>query len=267
MTRSPARPRVGIHDFLNSLPILYPIRHGLVDAPFTLVTDTPANLARRFRENDLDIALIPSIEYGRTPNAVVSTAACIASLGRVDTVLLFSEMGIEDVETVCVDPRSSASVAMLKILFKERFKRDIITVTGETDPEMMLRSADAGLIIGDLAFGVDQKKYVTHDLGEMWYQHCGRPFVHAALCVKKGGHWPQAIAAITEAKEAGKSHIELIARQSAKSHDEVERNIEYLTKRIRYDMNREEKDGLSFFLASAKSMGLCERSEVEYYGG
>jgi chorismate dehydratase len=264
MMRSPERPRVGIHEFLNSLPILYPFRHGLVETPFTLVTDTPANLARRFAEGELDIALIPSIEYGRIPGAVISPAVCIASLGRVDTVLLFSEMGIEDVETVCVDPRSSSSVAMLKIIFRERFHRDIITVTGETDPAMMLRSADAGLIIGDSAFSIDREKYVTHDLGELWFQHCGRPFVHAILCAREGQKWPQALAALAEAKEIGKNHIDLIARQSAKTHDEAERNIEYLTSRIRYDLNSDEIEGLSFFLSTAQAMGLCDRSDLAF---
>lgn len=264
MMRSPDRPRVGIHEFLNSLPILYPFRHGLVETPFTLVTDTPANLAHRFAQGDLDIALIPSIEYGRIPEAVISPAVCIASLGRVDTVLLFSERGIEDVETVCVDPRSSSSVAMLKIIFKEKFKRDVITVAGETDPAMMLRSADAGLIIGDSAFSIDREKYVTHDLGELWFQHCGRPFVHAVLCSREGAKWPHAMSALAEAKEIGKTHIDLIARQSAKTHEEAERNIEYLSNRIRYDLNKDEIEGLSFFLSTAQAMGLCERSGLAF---
>lgn len=265
--RSPERPRVGIHEFLNSLPILYPFRHGLVETPFTLVTDSPANLARRFAEGDLDMALIPSIEYGRIPDAVISPAVCIASLGRVDTVLLFSEMGIEDVETVCVDPRSSSSVAMLKIIFSERFHRDVITVTGETDPAMMLRTADAGLVIGDSAFSIDREKYVTHDLGELWFQHCGRPFVHAVLCAREGVKWPQALASLAEAKETGKAHIDLIARHAAKTHAEAERNIEYLTNRIRYDLNKDEIEGLSFFLSSAQAMGLCARSGLAFYQG
>lgn len=263
--RSPERPRVGIHEFLNSLPILYPFRHGLVETPFTLVTDTPANLARRFAQGDLDIALIPSIEYARIPDAVISPAVCIASLGRVDTVLLFSEIGIEDVETVCVDPRSSSSVAMLKIIFKQRFHRDVITITGETDPAMMLRSADAGLIIGDSAFSIDREKYVTHDLGEMWYQHSGRPFVHAVLCAREGQKWPHALVSLAEAKEIGKSHIGLIARQTAKTHDEAERNIEYLANRIRYDLGKDEIEGLTFFLSTAQAMGLCGRSGITLY--
>jgi chorismate dehydratase len=263
--KSPERPRVGIHEFLNSRPILYPFLHGLVETPFTLVTDSPANLAQRFAKGDLDIALIPSIEYGRNEDAVISPALCIASLGRVDTVLLFSEMAIDDMETVCVDPRSSSSVAMLKIIFQERFKRDIITITGETDPAMMLRSADAGLIIGDSAFSIDREKYITHDLGEMWYQHCGRPFVHALLCAHKGAKWPHALSALAEAKEIGKSHIDLIARQTAKTREEAERNIEYLTTRIRYDLNKDEIDGAQYFLETATRKGLCQRSALKFY--
>ncbi|MBI4666894.1 MAG: menaquinone biosynthesis protein [Nitrospinae bacterium] len=265
MTSTPARPKVGFHDFLNSRPILHPFRHGLVDMPFELVIDTPANLAERFHGGELDMALIPSVEYGLSPDAVIVPVVCIASLGRVETVLLFSEMGIEDIESVSVDPKSRSSVAMLKILFKEKFGRDITIVKGGENPAHMLRAADAGLVIGDAAFGVDREKYVVHDMGELWYQYSGRPFVHAALCARRGAKWPSAIKAIETAKEEGKNHRELIARQEAKGLVSAETYLHYLTERIYYDLGKEEKSGLEFFLSAAKAQGLVKRDTLEFY--
>jgi len=259
------RPRVGFHDFLNSRPLLHTFRHGLVETPFELVTDTPSRLADRFHEGELDMALIPSIEYARNPDAVIAPAVCIASLGRVETVLLFSDMAIEDVESVCVDPRSRASVAMLRILFRERYGKDPTIVTAEEDPALMLRSADAGLVIGDAAFSVDRDKYVVYDLGELWFRSSGRPFVHAVLCARRGQRWDRAIAAIAEAKRIGLRDRELIARQEAKTHQEADVLLDYLTKRIRYDLGEEEKAGLARFLEAAKSMGLVERVDLEFY--
>lgn len=259
------RPRVGFHDFLNSKPLLHPFRHGLLETPFELVIDTPSNLADRFTAGDLDMALIPSIEYGKNRDAVIIPSVCIASLGKVKTVLLFSELAIEDIESVCVDRKSKTSVAMLQILMKEKYGKEPTMTPCEDDPATMLRSADAGLIIGDPAYNMDKRDYVVHDLGELWYQHSGAPFVHAVLCAKKGDRWDSAIAAIEEAKKLGKEHRELIARQETANHVEAERLIDYLTKRIYYDLGADEKGGLSRFLRSAKEMNLSERDDLEFY--
>ena len=211
------RPIVGLHDFLNSRPITHPIRHGLVETPFTIVYDTPANLSDRFHEGELDIALIPSIEYARSEEAVIIPDLCIASLGRVMTVIVFSELAIEDVETVVVDNRSRTSVTMLKILFNELYKKEIITIKGsDDDPSKILRDADAGLLIGDAAFAINQEKYLVTDLGELWYKYAGRPFVHALLCAKEGKNWNKAIKALAEAKRIGLSHLDLVAKEEKK---------------------------------------------------
>ena len=260
-----SRPVVGLHDFLNSKPILHPIRHGLMEVPFSLVIDTPAALADRFAAGDLDMALIPSIEYARISDAVIVPSVCIASMGKVETVLLFSDMAVEDIESVAVDPKSRTSVAMLQVIFKERFSKDVTIIKGlEDDPEMLLKDADAGLVIGDAAYRVDHKKHVAVDLGELWFQFSGRPFVHAVLCCRRGEKWDAAAAALQEARELGMEHRELVARQEAKNPQEVQRMIDYLNGRIFYNLGEKELDGLRFFLEEAKIMGLCERDELEF---
>jgi len=258
-------PKVGFHDFLNSKPLLHPFRHGLVAAPFELVIDTPSRLADRFQSGELDMALIPSIEYARARDAVIVPGVCIASLGKVETVLVYTDRALEDIESVAADARSRTSVAMLEILFRHKFGR-IPTITPVDEaPNLMLRDADAGLVIGDAAFHVDRARHIVHDLGELWYQHSGRPFVHAVLCAHKGERWDAAIAAIVEAKQAGMRHRELVARQETRSPDDMRRAYEYLTARIFYDLGEAERDGLAYFLSAARELGLCERDELVFY--
>ncbi|MDH4184483.1 MAG: menaquinone biosynthesis protein [Nitrospinota bacterium] len=259
------RPVVGLHDFMNSRPLLHPIRHGLLEVPFRLVTATPAALAGMFAAGELDIALIPSIEYARIPDAVIIPSVCIASLGKVETVLLFSDMAMEDIESVAVDPKSRTSVAMLQIIFRERFGKDVTIVKGiEADPEMLLKDADAGLVIGDSAAMVKREAHVVWDMGELWYQYSGRPFVHAALCGHRGQRWDAAMKALEEIKRLGMEHRELIARQEGKNPEETRTILEYLTSRIFYDLGENELDGMRFFLEEAKKMGLCQRDELEF---
>ncbi len=250
---------------MNSRPLLHPFLRGLVEAPFEMVIDTPSALAERFGAGDLDIALIPSIEYGRIPDALIAPVVCIASLGKVETVLLFSEMGLEDIRSVAVDPKSKTSVAMLQILFRKTLGIDPQMTHGGEDPEDMLDSADAGLVIGDRAFTVDRKKYVVHDLGELWYKYSGRPFVHAVLCVREGKRWDAALEAIAEAKLVGLRHRRLIAKRETNSPNEADKLYDYLTSRIFYDLGEYEIEGLQHFLQIAKSMGLAGRDDLKFY--
>lgn len=259
------RPQVGFHDFLNSKPILHALQHGLVEAPFDLVIDTPSNLAERFHAGDLDIAMIPSVEYGRNLDAVIIPVFCIASLGRVETVLLFSELAMEDIESISADPKSRTSVAMAQILFKKKYGKEPVITMGEDDPEMMLRSADAGLVIGDTAYLIDSAKYLCYDLGELWYQYSGLPFVHAVLCARKNQKWNRAITALREAKDIGLKNRELIAKQEGRSKKEASDMLDYLTKRIYYNFGAEEKSGLQHFLDTALSMGLVIRADLAIY--
>ncbi len=263
------RPRVGIHDFLNSKPIINPILHGLVETPFELIIDLPSRLADRFSSGELDIAMIPSVEYARIEEAVIIPQICIASLGRVDTVLLFSKIEIENIETVSVDPKSRTSVSMLEVLFHEKWGKSLSIKTGEEKPELMLNSADAGLVIGDEAFRIDRRRYAVYDLGELWYQHTRRSFTHAVLCAKKGERWDSAVEALVKAKETGLANLDLIARQESNATYAAgitsEKFLDYLTTKIFFDLGHEQIEGLTYFLRSAEDLGLVTRSSLLFY--
>ncbi|VAX24058.1 Menaquinone via futalosine step 1 [hydrothermal vent metagenome] len=259
------RAKVGFHDFLNSKPILYAMRQGLVKTPFELVIDTPANLATMFHEKRLDIALIPSVEYGRSADAVIIPTLCIASVGKVESVLLFTEGDIEKMETVCVDPKSRTSVTALKILLKEFYQKEPEIIVGDGDPETMLKTADGALLIGDLAYDIDKNRYVAHDLGEMWYRYSGLPFVHALLCCHKGERWDDAIESIAQAKDIGLKNRELIASHEGGSSARTGKLLDYLSERIHYDFGEEEKTGLIKFLTAAHEMGLVKRTYLDLY--
>ncbi len=259
------RAKVGFHDFLNSKPILYAMRRGLVKTPFELIIDTPANLATMFHEKRLDIALIPSVEYGRSDDAVIIPTLCIASVGKVESVLLFTEGDIENMETVCVDPKSRTSVTALKILLKEFYQKEPEIIVGDGDPETMLKTADGALLIGDLAYDIDKTRYVAHDLGEMWYRYSGLPFVHALLCCHKGERWDDAISSISQAKNIGLKQRALVAKQEGASSVQADKFLDYLSKRIHYDFGEEEKTGFIKFLTVAHAMGLVDRTYLDIY--
>ena len=83
--------RFGVHNFLNASPLLLPLKEQGVDMGFQLFMDSPAALADRLKSNDLDLAMIPSVEYFKLADTYrLVPDICIASRGEVGTVLFLA---------------------------------------------------------------------------------------------------------------------------------------------------------------------------------
>ena len=76
--------KFGIHDFLNASPLLLPLREHGGDKGFQIVTGSPAALADKLKLGDLDLAMIPSVEYFKSVDSYrLVPNICIASRGEV----------------------------------------------------------------------------------------------------------------------------------------------------------------------------------------
>ena len=110
--------RIGAVSYLNTRPLVY----GLQDnSEYSLTLDLPSALAERLRLEEIDVGLIPIVEYLRGIGNALLPGICIASDGPVRTVKLFSRIHPEKLTSVAVDAGSRTSVALLRILLSERF--------------------------------------------------------------------------------------------------------------------------------------------------
>ena len=110
--------KFGMHDFLNASPLLLPLMEHGPNNGFQIVTDSPAVLADKLKSGDLDLAMIPSIEYFKSADSyLLLPNICIASRGEVGTVLLLAKKPLGQISSIAVDFRSRTSVAALKVLF------------------------------------------------------------------------------------------------------------------------------------------------------
>jgi chorismate dehydratase len=252
--------RFGCHKFLNAKPLVYALTKEIIKHDFELVLDTPANLSDMLRDGKLEAAVIPSIEYARIPGLRLIGDFSISSLGMVNTVLLFSKREIHDIETAAVDNSSRTSVAMLRIILKERFGVNPEFIPVRPVVGDMMDAADAGLIIGDDAFKINRKRFVTYDLGEEWYLLTGRPFVHALLAVRDGVDLGDGLDTLKRAKETGLASINEIAlTESKRLKISREVCIDYLTKRIGYSLGDDEIEGLKYFYKLAEKHNIIDK--------
>ena len=78
--REPAEVRLGAVSYLNSRPLVEGLHQLLPGSEIRL--DYPSRLADSLARRELDIALIPSIEYFRRPGYEIVSDACVAARGE-----------------------------------------------------------------------------------------------------------------------------------------------------------------------------------------
>ena len=74
--------------YLNSAPLGWYFLHGPDRHRFRVTLDSPAGCARRLAVGDVDLSLIPAIEYQRIADLRIIPGVAVAAPGAVRSVLL-----------------------------------------------------------------------------------------------------------------------------------------------------------------------------------
>ena len=264
------RIRVGAVNYLNTKPLI----EGLTEfAPgIKLVLDIPSRLATRLANAELDVALIPVIEFFRAGTYSIVPGISIASRGPVLSVTLFSRVPWDQIRSVALDEGSRTSAALTRIILRKRFD---ITPTTESVPmdvspeELDRLGVDAVLLIGDRAMRACLPKFpFAFDLGQEWTEWTGLPFVYAIWAVREGVNLREAEHAFARAKVFGLANAgEIAAREGAALELDPGYCRRYLTNIIHYDLGPRELEGLELFYSHAVSIGAAPEgvSLVQYH--
>src|SRR5580765_5210117 len=139
--------RLGAVGYLNARPLVYGLEQ---DPRFQVRYDLPSECARLLHAREIDVGLIPSIEYLRGPGSYgIVYDAAVTSKGAVKSVALYTRREPRDIRTVAMDSSSRTSVALVTILLRNMHALTIEPVAMAPDLDAMLERADAALIIGD----------------------------------------------------------------------------------------------------------------------
>ena len=147
-----ARVRVSAVSFLNARPLV----DGLERLPalFDVEYDLPSTCAARLHAGDVDLGLIPAVEYLDGDYRLVPDVA-IGSDGPILSVAIFTARPIERIARLAVDTSSRTSVALCRILCARHWGIAPAFVPAPPDLREMLALADAALVIGDPALAID----------------------------------------------------------------------------------------------------------------
>lgn len=262
--------RLGSVSFLNAKPLTYALENNLIKHEFDIIQTPPSELSQKLYKKEVDIGLIPVAELLKRKNYRVVPDLSISSIGKVDSVILFSKTDLKNISKVAVDKRSQSSTALLRIVLEIFNDINPEYIPTDIDSEGYMNDFDSAMLIGDSGlrkFYNHGDKYKVYDLGEIWTEQTGLPFVYAVFAVNQGVRLGKNLDAMVEGKNCGIKSIEEISIQESKKLG-IDYKIckTYLTDRIKYDLGVEEKKGIIKYSELLSELGQSEKiSELDMY--
>ncbi len=209
--------RLGVVSFLNALPLYA----TLFERPdIQIMPALPARLAEGLSAGIYDAALMPVVDHLRGVGDGLLGDAIVGATGRVESVMLFSKVAMEQVKSIALDTSSHTSVALTQVIARDFYGINPRLVHHAPDLPAMLSAADAALLIGDPALVAMQNvgDLRIYDLAAEWYKFTGLSFVFAAWAAREGleqGKRDELTRILNQARDEGKARIaEIVAAQT-----------------------------------------------------
>jgi len=249
--------RVGAVSYLNSRPLIVRLFDRLPEGRVTL--GAPSALAESLLAGELDVALIPSIEFARHPELQIASNACVACAGPVRSVMVYGRVPPERVRTLGLDEGSRTSAALSRIILAERYGVYPDLIDFPLDAELADCPADAVVVIGDrgLIPAAELLRFVW-DLGAEWHRWQKLPFVFAFWAAREGVANGKLAAVLNRARDEGVGRLPAIAVGAARRLPLAQRELlDYLRRSLRFRLGPGERKGLRQFYRLAAKHGLA----------
>jgi chorismate dehydratase len=268
--------RLGAVEYLNARPLVFRLDRS---PRFALRFDWPSRCATLLHDNDIDVGLIPSIEYLRAPASVVRSQGyrivpdlAVASRGPVASVAIYTTRAMADVRSIALDTSSRTSVALTRVLSARVFGIRPDLRPSAPDLEAMLTDCDAALVIGDKALLMDggpqclagrEVAVEKIDLGEVWTRETGLPFVYAFWVGRAGVLRDADVTELQQARDRAALEPETVAAEYfAASPEHWALGARYLRDNIHYQLGPDEKAGVELFYRYAAETGVVPAAEA-----
>jgi chorismate dehydratase len=187
------RPRVGHIQFLNCVPLYWGLARTGALLDLELTKDTPEKLSTQLVEGQLDVAPVTLMEYLKHADRLVALPdIAVGCDGPVMSCVIVSQLPLEQLDgrRVALGSTSRTSVRLAELLLAERYAVRPDYYTCPPDLPMMMQEAQAAVLIGDAALRANlhdapRLGLQVHDLGQMWKDWTGLPFVFAVWAARR----------------------------------------------------------------------------------
>lgn len=268
--------------FFNASPLV----EGLTDVTgLDVFLGPPSSIAPRLATGEADIGLASLADAARAPQPMtLLPVGMIGSDGATTTVKIFSRVAIERIERLHADTDSHTSVILARLLLRARFGRDpevvplrVNSASTSTNSQPAPRLEDSSwaskggandahaiLLIGDkVVTNPPSRDAFPHelDLGQAWHDWTGLPMVYATWMCRQAIEDEPRIALAVDLLDRQRRHnamrLAWIARQrGGEAGWPADRALDYVTTRLKYDVDDRAMAGAQRFLAEAAAAGL-----------
>jgi len=268
MTLDASPLRLGTVPYCNAWPLTHFLTREL---PGAIVSEwVPSAMRLRLMAHHLDLALMPVADLMHLPYGKIVSDCCIGCRGAVWSVRLVSTVPIGRIKTISLDTASRSSVTLCEVMLRHFFgvspEKYKLSSTKPLDSCM----TDAMVIIGDRALAyepADRWKYRV-DLGELWKEKTGLPFVFAAWVACSPRAWDRSglVHALQTVRDYGVASIDSIlnAKEEAGIAFPVSREhlVAYFSVAVHYTIGDEERQAIQAFFDLAVLHGLTKHRTV-----
>lgn len=248
---------MSIVSYLNSRPFLHGLNKSRLAENIDLTLDIPSKVAAKLTFNQADVGLIPVAGLEDLEEYNIVSRYCIGAAGKVRTVILASQVPLENIETILMDYQSRSSVLLAKVLAQFYWRKNFRwenTCSGFE--QNSIQGSTAGVLIGDRVFDVEHKYAYKYDLSEEWFDFTQLPFVFAVWAARCNLS-EQFEVDFNSALGFGLENISEIARMELSNYPKVD-IYDYFTKNIRFEFDEPQKTGMKKFLELTKKLEPVE---------
>lgn len=278
------RLRVGRIPYVNCYPVYGAIDRRAVALDAEIVTGVPTRLNTAMAAGELDVSVVSTVEYARTPERyLLLPDLAISCDGPVQSVVLCSTVPAAELtgRTVIVSRSSMTSVALLELLFSSVWKAHPRFVSGDaevSDLHSLAREPhDARLVIGDAALlltageGAADAHLVpyphVYDLGQEWKRWTGLPFVFAVWVAQRTVPVARSLAVhagLIAARDWGLEHLDELAGEASRTTGVAESRCRSYLSGLDYGLSYPHLAGLTEFFRRLVEVGRVPNGTLTF---
>ncbi|MEE4355345.1 MAG: menaquinone biosynthesis protein [Desulfococcaceae bacterium] len=262
--------RVGRISYMNVAPVYYGLNNGHKPGWMDMVCAPPATLNAMLAKGELDVSPVSSAAYARHPDQwLLLPDLSISCFGEVMSVILVSRHPFAALsgKTVVLTRESATAAALSRYLFASQGIRPLIRTGKIRCPDDLPEKAGAALLIGDAALRRDWATRFAHvwDLGKMWLDHSGLPFVFALWAVRRSyaEKHPESVSAVIRAfrnsRQQGEQHIHRILPVASQKLGIPADLCRQYYQRLHYDLGPLQIQGLTHFFRGLRRENIIPR--------
>lgn len=242
--------RIGKFGYINNyLPYYHLEKEGVAE----IVESSPKDMIDLIEYGKIDYAPIPSFYYLKNKDRLKRYKFCVASDGRVYSVIVVSRDGKvgDEIGVTC---ETTTSLNLLKIVLEELNLRCKLIPTGKRFAEEILRDFDSALVIGDSAIKAIGRFEVIMDLGEVWKEITGYPMVFGISSSLKDVKECDEI--VLKSLKWGLKNFDIVVKSASLKFGLSEDFLNSYFKSLKHVMDKKCERGLRAFEELCKDYGL-----------